>query len=131
MLCLLPRTSTLAVLLRISAMPARASHLPQDVPQLAPHLSTGSRAAASAAAKLSQHLQQRQDVQFRPPAGLPRALRPPDLPLPEGRFPKSALLEFFQVLTAAYPRDVLFIIPSRSPPGLNCPYNCSVTLACI
>ena len=97
MLSVLPRTPALAALFRITAMPVRASHPPHDVPQLATHLSTGSRSAATAAAKLSQLPQQRQDAQSRLPAGLPRALHPPDLPLPEGRFPKSALLEYFQV----------------------------------
>ena len=101
MLCSLPRAPALAVLFRLSAMPMRASQMPQDVPQLPMQLSTQSRAAAPAAATLSQHPQQRQDAQFRPPAGLPRALHPPDLPLPQGRFPKSALLEFFQVLKTA------------------------------
>ncbi len=97
MLSVLPRTPALAVLFHVAAMPVRASHPPHDVLQPATHLSTGSRAAASAAVKLSQLPQQRQDVQFRPPVGLPRALHPPDLPLPQGRFPKSVLLEFYQV----------------------------------
>ena len=86
----------------------RASRYPSDVPLLpGARLAIGSQPAsaaqrlASTAASALQQPQQPPTAQFQAPPGLPKALHPPALPLPYGRFPKSALLEFFQVRSGA------------------------------